>query len=157
MSSAASLLIVREHAEQARDRARAEAQRQEAQQAAAQQQLQQLTDYRVDSDRRYTEQARSQGNIEVMRFHQGFMQRLNQAIDQQTRAVQIAAQRAQAAREQWQQAELHLASIGKLIERREAEALRVAGRREQRQTDEQATRAAVSRGGSTLAFAADRG
>jgi flagellar FliJ protein len=137
-----SLTVLLQQAEAARDAAELELHRALAALQAAQGQLQELTTYRAEYEQRYAAQfARGASGIDIVRCYQGFAQRLAQAIEQQAQAVRAAEGRVEAAREPLRQAELQVASIRKLIERRSEEQRLKEQRREQRQTDENAARA----------------
>jgi flagellar FliJ protein len=101
-------------------------------------QLDRLTAYQAEYRTRTPGLAGLAAPIELLRCHQGFMGRLDQALLQQREAVQAADTELRRRRQQLQQAELRVASVQKLIERRQAERARAEARREQRQTDESA-------------------
>jgi len=98
----------------------------------------QLAAYRVEYQQRWASQFRQGGAIEIMHCYQSFMQRLDEALAQQQRQVEMAAGAAQQARETLLARETRVASVRKLIERRTAEHQHATDRREQRQTDESA-------------------
>jgi flagellar FliJ protein len=132
-----------EHVERQRDAVAAQAQRAARAVEAAQQQSRQLNDYRGQYEQRWHAQFRQQGTAEILDCYQGFTARLGQAIGQQEQVVVNA--RAQSARMDGllRQHEIKLASIRKLIERRVAEVQIATNKREQKQTDEAATRGAL--------------
>jgi flagellar FliJ protein len=101
-------------------------------------QLDQLAAYQAEYRTRTPGLAGLAAPIELLRCHQGFMGRLDQALLQQREAVQAADTELRRRRLHLQQAELRVASVQKLIERRQAEHARAEARREQRQTDESA-------------------
>jgi flagellar protein FliJ len=147
------LLAVLEQAETRRDAALARTLQAEeaAQRAFAQEQ--QLQDYRGDYQRRSPTQATGTGDsrasvdMALIRCHHGFMQRLDQAVDQQSARRGQLEQAAAAEREALLALELHVAAIGRLMQRRRAEAAVRAQRLEQRQTDEWVqTRTAATEG-----------
>lgn len=109
---------------------------------SARQQAEQLHAYRDDYHRRWASQFRTAGTMDIVRCYQDFAQRLEEAIAQQTRVATHAETQVQRAREALTAQEIRVASVRKLIERRQAEALRAAERRDQKQTDEAAARAA---------------
>ncbi|HRM94723.1 MAG TPA: flagellar export protein FliJ, partial [Alicycliphilus sp.] len=86
--------------------------------------------------------------VEVMRHHYQFMGRLDHAIGLQTQAVSGQDQRVHQAGQVLLQAELRLASLRKVLERRRADLLREQQRREQKQTDELASQRAAARAGA---------
>jgi flagellar FliJ protein len=136
-----SLTVLLQQAEAARDAAELELHRALAALQAAQGQLQELTTYRAEYEQRYAAQfARGASGIDIVRCYQGFMQRLAQAIAQQTRVVEHGEARLEATREPLRRHELQVASMRKLIERRGEERQREEQQREQRQSDEAAAR-----------------
>ena len=143
--SLSPLMALLNQAERERDDALAQARRTEAAHAAAQGQVEQLVAYRLDCESRYREQFSRQSSVDRFQTYQGFMGRLTMAVDQQQLVVDNAARRAEAAREAVREQELRVASVRKLIERRLAELRLAADRRDQKQTDEFASRAAWNR------------
>jgi flagellar FliJ protein len=141
-----SLFTLLRQAEAARDAAELELQRAQGAVQAAQAQRHELLEYRGEYERRYAAQfARGASGIDIVRCYQGFMQRLAQAIAQQTRVVEHAEARAEAMRAPLRDSELQAASIRKLIERRIAEQQREEQQREQRRSDEAAARSSAQR------------
>lgn len=108
--------------------------------AAAQTQSEQLLAYRAQYQQRWTQQFRQSGTIEVLQAYQGFSQRLDQAISHQNHVAAQAQTRVQQARAELLAREQRVAAVRKLIERRMAEQQRAADRREQRASDEAASR-----------------
>lgn len=115
-----------QHAEEAARRARAQAEM--------------LHGYRDEYGQRWSAQFARGGSVTVMQCYQGFMQRLQQAIAQQQRDAEQAERRAEQCRAQLAAQQLRVASVRKLIERRQHELQRVAARREQKLGDEIAAR-----------------
>ncbi|HSV71062.1 MAG TPA: flagellar export protein FliJ [Methylibium sp.] len=113
---------------------------------AAQAQAEQLAGYRGDYARRFGGSFQRSGALELMQCYQGFMTRLDDAVAQQQRTVAQAAERADAARATLLAAELRVASVEKLVERRRAEASLAQQRREQKAGDELAARMSWQRG-----------
>jgi len=143
--SLSTLMALLNQAERERDDALAQARKAEAAQAAAQGQVEQLLAYRVDCETRYREKFSRQSSIDQFQTYQGFMGRLTTAVEQQQMVVDNAARRTEAAREAVREQELRVVSVRKLIERRLAELRLAADRRDQKQTDEFASRAAWNR------------
>lgn len=129
---------LREVAERQRDAARATLLQAEAQSNRAMAQLDQLRAYEADYQGRAPGSAGVAAPIELLHCHQGFMKRLEQALAQQQEAVRRAEAELLRRREQLQIAELKLASVQKLLRRRQAEHGRAEARRDQRQADEAA-------------------
>ena len=140
MSSTQSLTTLLEHAEAERDAALAALRNIEAAAAAAQGQLDQLQEYRTQYQQRWTTQFRQAGSIELMQCYQGFAQRLDQAINQQSQVVGGAGPRAPPARAGGLGRDPRGAAGRPREVRRQQEQNRVAERRDQRATDEAAQR-----------------
>jgi flagellar FliJ protein len=142
MTSLQPLAILLEQNERERDQALAAQQRAQAASDAAAAQSEQLVAYRRDYEQRWNEQFRRQGHIEVVRSYHSFMERLTQAVEQQVRAAGHAKQMLDKAVLGVRDAELRVASVRKLIERRTQEMRVAAERRDQKVTDEAASRVA---------------
>ena len=133
-----ALKTVLELAEAERNQAQLALRRAEEQTARLQAQADQLGQYRSEYQQRWAGQFSRQGAIEIVHCYQSFMQRLDEAMAQQGQQAEAARQLALRVREQLLAAELRVASVRKLIERRQQETRRNEQRREQRQSDEQA-------------------
>jgi flagellar FliJ protein len=131
-----ALKLLQERASQERDRAAGELRRSEDLLQRTRLLAEQLGSYRVEYTQRWSTQFGRGGAIEIVHCYQSFMQRLDEAVVQQQQQTEAAEQGVVAARQKLLQAELRAASVGKLIERREAEHKRSLHRREQRQNDE---------------------
>ena len=142
MSAPQALNTLLEHAGTARDAAQAGQQRALQALQAARQQAVQLSDYRRDYAQRFGSPFQQRGQIALLQCYQGFMQRLDDAVAQQQRVVEQQATRAGEAQALLLAAELRVASVRKLIERRVAETGRAQARSEQKDSDELASRAA---------------
>lgn len=142
MKDSRSLHLALELAEKDRDVALARCQ--QAAQALERQRLQaqQLRDYRADYLARWNGQFQRRGTVEIMRCYRDFMARLDQAIAQQALVLQQAQWQHEQARLQLLEQERRAAAIRKLLEKRAAEQALAAQRREQKHTDEQASRLA---------------
>lgn len=128
-----------------RDQALAQAAQAEQGRDAAQRQAEQLQAHRRDCLQRFGAQEGAQLGVERLRHLNHFVGRLDQALAQQAQAVEQARRRAERARELRQALALRLASAEALRERRQAEQAARAGRREQKQLDEFASRQAWQR------------
>lgn len=104
-------------------------------------QLEQLTLYRRDYHARWTGQFTQGGAVEIVHCYRDFMSRLDEAVDQQQRNAENASAARQRAHQDLLAREMRLASVRKLIERRQTERERAATRQEQRHTDEMAQQA----------------
>ena len=145
MNDLQPLMTLLAQAESERDDARAHSQRQAAAHRHAQAQADQLLDYRRDYEARWGDHFSRQSKVELLHCYQGFIERLSQAIEQQRMAAEHASSQAAAALAALQVCELRVASVRKLIARRVAEQQITEDRREQKQTDEFASRAAWQR------------
>jgi flagellar FliJ protein len=149
MTDLQPLTILLGQSERQRDAALAERQRAQLASDAAATQAEQLRTYRREYEQRWSAQFARRGQIELVHCYQSFMERLTQAVEQQARMAELAAQRLAQALAALRAAEMRCASVRKLIERRVLEQRAATDRREQKQTDEAATRAAWVRIGAT--------
>lgn len=151
-ASLATLQLLLDRATQERDRLAGELRRGEEVAQRARRQGEQLATYRGEYLQRWGSQFGRGGAIEIVHCYQSFMQRLDEALDQQQRQIDAAEHGVAAIRQLLLQAELRMASVKKLIERRQAELQRGQDRRDQRQTDETAQRLAHHRPRTGLAL-----
>lgn len=136
------LMALLGQAERERDAALADQQRAVEAFQSAQAQAEQLVAYRSEYEARFREQFSRNGSVSILQCYQGFSARLGQAIDQQQQIAAHAERRVEQARETLRDEELRVASVRKLLERRIHEQRLAADRRDQKQTDEYAARAA---------------
>jgi len=140
-----TLSLLLERAEGERDAAARALHTAGPQAEAARAQHGQLADYRQDYQQRWTQSFAQGTTMSIVDCYQSFGQRLEQAVATQGNVANHADQRQVRAREALRQAELRVAALRQLIVRRQAEAAKVAQRREQRTTDEFAARAHLRR------------
>ena len=138
MSTLNALTVAVEVASRKRDEARRLLQDAQGAQQAAQDQLNQLQGYARETEGRWGMRADAAVQPEVMFHHYQFMDRLGHAVGLQTGVVSDHASRVQDATRTLLEAELRLASLRKVLERRRAEVALQQQRREQKQTDERA-------------------
>ncbi len=112
---------------------------------AARAQAGQLLDYRHGYRERWTQNFSQRTTMEIVGCYQSFGQRLDHAVDSQGHIAAHADQRVERARSALAAAELRVASIRKLIERRQLEAQHARQRQEQHANDEFAARVHASR------------
>jgi len=139
------LALLQERDTRLRDEALAllnEARRQEA---AAVEQAKSLAGYREDYRQRWTSHFAPQGSIEILQCYQNFARKLEQAITAQDGVVRQAGQRVKMAHDKLRHREIKLATVKRLIERRQQVLLRIADRRAQKALDESAQRRAWDR------------
>ena len=142
MTDLQPLNILLAHNERERETAIAVHQRAQAASRAASTQAEQLLQYRRDYEQRWSAQFCREGKIELVRCYQSFVERLTQAVDQQARVAEHAGRQVENALAALRAVEMRCASVRKLIERRTQEHRLDAERRDQKQSDELASRAA---------------
>ncbi|MDY0106685.1 MAG: flagellar export protein FliJ [Giesbergeria sp.] len=138
MSVSNALSVAVEMALRQRDDARRALQDARSASQAAQAQLDQLEGYALETQNRWGMRPNAAVQPEVMYHHYQFMDRLGHAVGLQTDVVGSHADRVGAAERFLLQAELRLASLKKLVEKRQRDALQAQMRRDQKQTDERA-------------------
>lgn len=107
-----------------------------------QSQARQFMQHRADYIARWQQQFHQAGGIEIVHCYRSFMQRLDQAMSQLSLQQRQAELNLQRQRHRLVEAETRVAAIRKLISRRLETHERSQQRREQKQTDEAAQRAA---------------
>lgn len=141
MNSLQPVMTLLGQAERERDALAVDSQSATVAQRTASAQLDQLMSYRRDYEKRWAHQFRTDGRMELVNCYRGFMERLTHAVETQRHIAQQADGVLEQARLALRDAEVRVASVRKLIERRVAE-VRIAGdRREQNACDEFAARA----------------
>jgi flagellar FliJ protein len=131
-----SLLALLQHDEQRRDQAALRHRQAQGLAERARDQAQQLLAYRVDYEARWSAQFNASATTQILHCYRSFMQRLDQAVTQQSRQVEATEARLAQARGALLDAERRVASVRKLIERRAAELQRAGQRRDQKHADE---------------------
>lgn len=134
-----------------RDRLAADLRRAEEVALRARAQGEQLAAYRGEYVERWSAQFGRGGAIEIVHCYQSFMQRLDEAMQQQQRQVDQTQRSLAQLRQALVEAEVRVASVKKLAERRRAEQLREEQRRDQRRTDETSQQIAMRRTRAGLA------
>ena len=102
----------------------------------AREQLQQLQGYASETQDRWALGARSQCSPPILRNFQQFMERLQQAIDLQQLALAQREQERENARRQLLAADIRIASLNQLLDRRRAAAGKRAAAQAQKHSDE---------------------
>jgi flagellar FliJ protein len=136
MSSLKSLSIAIELATLARDQAMAQWQNTLKAQAHGRDQMLQLQQYASETEQRWSKGAQQGTTSELLHHHYQFMGRLYQAVTLQEATLEAASQRVAIAQRQEVQAEVRLASLQKLLEKRRMEQTRLHQRMEQKHMDE---------------------
>lgn len=135
-----SLQLLMQREQQLCDEAQAALQRADAVARRAAEQREQLAAYRSEYEARWSAQFRGGSTVQILLHYRSFMQRLDQALQLQTRQADSAQRRLAQARQDLLDCERRVASVRKLIERRGAELAQLGRRREQKLSDEQAQR-----------------
>lgn len=107
---------------------------------AANEQLNLLQQYRSDYALRFQSNAQKGLNVTQFTNFQGFIDKLDQAIDGQMKIVADAEYKIEIAKRAWQECEKKRLSYKTLIDRNAAEEAKKESKRDQKQTDERAGR-----------------
>jgi flagellar FliJ protein len=145
MPTLQALLQLLDHERRTRDEALQALSRAEGAAGQADAQAQALNVYRSEYVERWRARFREPSSMALMQSYQGFMQRLEQAIVQQRNAVAQAHSRVDQARGVLLRNQRRVASVEKLIERRQQQQQHQLARREQLRSDETAQRAHARR------------
>lgn len=135
-----SLQTLQNREQQERDQAMGALRNAERLAQRATEQAQQLLDYRGEYEARWKAQFHRSGTMEIMACYRSFMQRLDQAVSQQARQVELARQHVDQCRAELLERERKLASVRKLLDRRVEEGRQSTQRREQKHNDDLAQR-----------------
>ena len=138
MSSLNALMIAIEMAVRKRDDARQALRERQNAFDAAKSQMDQLESYAAEMQQRWGATEGASLKPEVMVHHRQFMERLEHAINLQTRVIADQSIRLEAAQKALMAAELRLTSLNKVVETRRRDMELAQMRREQKQTDERA-------------------
>ena len=117
---------------------------------AQQQQADGLTGYRAEYCQKWSAQFQQAAQMEILRSYHGFLSRLDQAITQQKSVVEHAQRMVEAQRQRLVEREIRVATVERLIKRREAMLAKVADRRDQKNLDELAQRLSSARAQSGM-------
>ena len=138
MSSLNALMIAIGMAVRKRDDARQALRERQHAFDAAKSQMEQLENYAAEMQQRWGATEGASLKPEVMVHHRQFMERLEHAINLQTRVIADQSVRLEAAQKALMAAELRLTSLNKVVETRRRDMELAQMRREQKQTDERA-------------------
>lgn len=108
--------------------------------AQALQQLEQLQSYGADTQGRWSVSARSSTTPQIVGHYYQFMARLDHTVILQAGVIDDVQRQCQVARQGLLEAEVMLAGLQRLLDKRHLEQLRRVAHREQQQTDEFASR-----------------
>lgn len=129
-----------EHEQARRDEALLQWREAQRQADAARDQADALVTYRSEYRKRWAAQFAKAAPIEIVRCYHGFVERLEQAIESQQLQVTGSAERMAAALARLRHREMKLATVRRLIERRQQAQALAQQRRDQKTTDEAAQR-----------------
>ena len=101
-------------------------------------QREQLVNYRTEYQARWTLQFKQLATMEVVHSYQAFVERLDHAIAQINGQADVASLQSEQARAQLLARETRVASVRKLLEKRQVEVAARSAAREQRHSDEMA-------------------
>ncbi len=138
MSSLNALMIAIEMATRKRDEARQALRDRVQAQSAAIAQMEQLQAYSAEMQERWALREGAEFKPEVMFHQRQFMQRLEHAIELQTKVLRDHELRVQAAQHALMTTELRLSSLEKVVQMRRRDMALAEQRRDQKQTDERA-------------------
>ena len=151
MKRLALLRTLLEREQKRRDEQMAQVRNAVANVEAQQQQADGLTTYRTEYCQKWSAQFRQAAQIEILRSYHGFLARLDQAITQQESVVEHAGRMVDAQRQRLVEREIRVATVERLIKRREAMLAKIADRRDQKNLDELAQRLSSARAHSGMA------
>jgi len=112
---------------------------------AQQRQADDLTTYRSDYCQKWAVQFQQAAQIEILRSYHGFLARLDQAITQQQSVVAHAQRGVESTRQRLIEREIRVATVERLIKRRQALLAKIEDRRDQKNLDELAQRSSTVR------------
>ncbi len=104
-----------------------------------------LTTYRSEYCRKWSAQFRQAAQMEILRSYHGFLARLEQAITQQQSVLEHAGRMVEVQRQRLVEREIRVATVQRLIKRREDLLAKIADRRDQKNLDEMAQRLGAAR------------
>jgi flagellar FliJ protein len=145
MKRIALLRTLLEREQKRRDEQRAAVRNAAANVQAQQQQADGLTGYRSEYCLKWSAQFQQAAPMEIVRSYHGFLSRLDQAISQQQSVVEHAKRMVDAQRLRLVEREVRVATVERLIKRRESLLAKVADRRDQKNLDELAQRLVSAR------------
>ncbi len=102
----------------------------------AQLQMEQLRSYAADTSSRWSVAAQASATPQIVGHYYQFMERLDQTIAMQEGAIAEVQRQREAARKVLLEAEVRMAGLNRLLDKRRVELARAQEQREQRQSDE---------------------
>jgi flagellar protein FliJ len=133
-----SLQVLMAHSKSQRDDGLLQVQKAQAHLRQQELQAEQLRVYRAEYQERHPALNGRSSSIDMLRHHQSFMDRLDQAIQQQQQQVQAAQTRLTTRQNEQLALEMRVASVRKLMQRREHAQQQISDRKDQHSTDEMA-------------------
>jgi flagellar FliJ protein len=112
---------------------------------AQQQQADGLSTYRSEYCQKWSAQFQQAAQMEILRSYHGFLSRLDQAISQQQSVLAHAGRKVEVQRQRLVEREIRVATVERLIKRREVLLAKIADRRDQKDLDELAQRLSSAR------------
>lgn len=100
------------------------------------QQADQLRSYATDTESRWSAPAQGNATPQIMGHYYQFMDRLQQTIDLQHGVIADLQRQLQVARKYLLEAEVRVAGLSRLLEKRRSDLARMHARREQKESDE---------------------
>jgi len=113
--------------------------------SAAEVKLRDLEQYRQDYEQSFQQRAKAGQPVRALRDFQVFLARLDQAIQQQRQIVATTQHDVTGHSTRWQSAARQVKAVDSVVDRWQGEERRAQDRRDQKETDERAQRAARSR------------
>ena len=150
MKRLALLQTLLEREKKRRDEQMAQVRNAVANAESQQQQAEGLTTYRGEYCQKWSAQFQQAVQMEILRSYHGFLSRLDQAISQQQSVIEHAQRMVEIQRQRLIEREIRVATVERLIKRREAMLAKVADRRDQKNLDEMAQRVTSARAQSGL-------
>jgi len=109
-----------------------------------------LSTYRSEYCQKWSAQFRQAAQMEILRSYHGFLARLDQAISQQQSVLEHAGRMVEVQRQRLVEREIRVATVERLIQRRETLLAKIADRRDQKNLDEMAQRVSSVRAHSGM-------
>ena len=145
MKRLALLQLLLDREQKRRDEAKAAVRAAVQNAEAQQQQADGLTTYRTEYCQTWAAQFQQAARMEILVSYHGFLARLEQAITQQQAVVAHALRGVESARQRLVEREIRVATVERLIKRRQDLLAKVADRRDQKNLDELAQRLSSAR------------
>jgi flagellar FliJ protein len=136
MSTLNSLSLAIESIKVKRDQALSFLQKTQLSHSRVLEQMQQLQQYALETEQRWTHSAQQSTTPELLHHHYQFMGRLHQTMALQDGVIETSKVKVDNARQLVLQVEIRLASLQKLVAKRQADLATVQMKREQKQMDE---------------------